>query len=254
MTLMTCHLRKERSNLVRGRIERVKYKTVADSPIFPVACGTRGLLQIIRSNSKPASFFRDRVHNLFVENLGHEELEEIISVCSGVQFLVLFQNFGEVPSLIATRPRRLSLHLTDVPKSVDSPQLPNSIFNFVTHLDLFDSAHPNSGEVVACLAQLAALTHLALWKDSTDLRDVLVRCGRLQTLVDMHNFERRSENLQSIDDVRYVCMVVSDEDYLEEWIIATRGGLDFWARADAFIAKKRRGEIKPSSPISHFSC
>jgi hypothetical protein len=70
----------------------------------------------------------------------------------------------------------------------------------------------------------------------------------------MHNFERRSENLQSIDDVRYVCMVVSDEDYLEEWIIATRGGLDFWARADAFIAKKRRGEIKPSSPISHFSC
>lgn len=232
----------------------MKYKTVADSPIFPVACGTRGLLQTIRSNSKPASFFRDRVHNLFVENLGHEELEEIISVCSGVQFLVLFQNFGEVPSLIATRPRRLSLHLTDVPKSVDSPQLPNSIFNFVTHLDLFDSAHPNSGEVVACLAQLAALTHLALWKGSTDLRDVLVRCGRLQTLVDMHNFERRSENLQSIDDVRYVCMVVSDEDYLEEWIIATRGGLDFWARADAFIAKKRRGEIKPSSPISHFSC
>jgi hypothetical protein len=41
-------------------------------------------------------------------------------------------------------------------------------------------------------------------------------------------------------------MVVSDEDYVIEWIIGTRGGFDFWARADAFIAKKRRGEIHPS--------
>jgi hypothetical protein len=54
----------------------VKYQTVADSKIYCVACGTRGLLRTIRSNSKPAIFFRDRVQNLFVEDLRDEELEE----------------------------------------------------------------------------------------------------------------------------------------------------------------------------------
>jgi hypothetical protein len=54
----------------------VKYQTVADIKIYSVACGTRGLLPTIRSHSKPAIFFRDRVQNLFVEDLRNEELEE----------------------------------------------------------------------------------------------------------------------------------------------------------------------------------
>ncbi|KAJ7605939.1 hypothetical protein DFH06DRAFT_1348359 [Mycena polygramma] len=55
------------------------------------------------------------------------------------------------------------------------------------------------------------------------------------------------DDLAPIDDARVVYMAVSDAKYEEEWVIGTRGGLDFWARADAFIAKKRRGEIEPSS-------
>jgi hypothetical protein len=41
-------------------------------------------------------------------------------------------------------------------------------------------------------------------------------------------------------------MNVSEDDYVIEWVIGARGGWDFWARADAFIAKRQMGEIEPS--------
>jgi hypothetical protein len=31
------------------------------------------------------------------------------------------------------------------------------------------------------------------------------------------------------------------------WLAQTRGGIDFWARADAFVEKKRHNEIQPGS-------
>jgi hypothetical protein len=52
-----------------------------------------------------------------------------------------------------------------------------------------------------------------------------------------------------IDDVNFVYMDLGYRNvYLcDGWLAQTRGGIDFWARADAFVEKKRRGEIQPSS-------
>jgi hypothetical protein len=208
-----------------------------------VTCTARGILQAIRSDSKPASFFRDRVQNLFIKHLSDEEQEEILSICNRVQFLVLFERLKQIPSLRVTRPCRLSLYL-NLEVDMNFAALANPVFTCVTHLDLFDLVHPD--ETIATLASLPALTHLGLWNGSTEPAGVLIKCGRLQTLINMYNYVPPSDEPQPTDDVRYVCMAISDEDYLEDWIIATQGGLDFWARADAFIAKKRRGEIKPS--------
>ncbi|KAF7377298.1 hypothetical protein MSAN_00150200 [Mycena sanguinolenta] len=237
------------SHRVNEWIERIKYRTVADRALPTISCRTLSLLGAIRSNSKPASFFRDRVRHLFVEGLSDEVLDEILSACSEVQSLVLFQTVGHVPSLGATRPRRLSLYLHDLSEDGDSPRLSRPIFAFVTHLDLFDFVHNNADKFVAELALLPALTHLALWQNSMrspELTDLLARCSRLKALIQMHG-SMPLDPAQSVDDVRFVAMIVSDDDYPNEWAIGTEGGVDFWARADAFIAKKRRGEIKPSS-------
>jgi hypothetical protein len=40
---------------------------------------------------------------------------------------------------------------------------------------------------------------------------------------------------------------VANDGYEQDWFDGVNDGLYFWARAELFIAKKRRGEIKPSS-------
>ncbi|KAJ7182925.1 hypothetical protein C8R43DRAFT_1116537 [Mycena crocata] len=55
------------------------------------------------------------------------------------------------------------------------------------------------------------------------------------------------EDTLSIDDVPVVGIVLEDDDYEADWVAGTKGGSDFWARADAFVGKRRRGEIEPKS-------
>ncbi|KAJ6482678.1 hypothetical protein C8R45DRAFT_1002141 [Mycena sanguinolenta] len=237
------------SHRVNEWIERIKYRTVAGRALPTVTCRTLGLLEVIRFNAKPASFFRDRVRHLYVEDLPNEALDAILSACSEVQSLVLFQTVGYIPSLGATRPRRLSLYLHDLDEDEHSTRLHSPMFAFVTHLDLFDFVHHNADKFVGELGLLPALTHLALWQNSmrtSELTDLLARCSKLEALIQMHG-SLPLDSTQSIDDVRFVAMIVPDENYPEEWVLGTEGGMDFWARADVFIAKKRRGEIKPSS-------
>ncbi|KAJ7628262.1 hypothetical protein DFH06DRAFT_1338706 [Mycena polygramma] len=46
----------------------------------------------------------------------------------------------------------------------------------------------------------------------------------------------------TIRDQRFVVMVIPDSE--ADWKIGARGGADFWVRAEEFISRKRRGEIK----------
>ncbi|KAF7369321.1 hypothetical protein MVEN_00260400 [Mycena venus] len=242
------------SHRVYEWIEKIKYRTVTPGDHFTAMCTVPSLQRAIRSNSKLGSFFRDYIQHLFVKNLNNDELEEIFSACSGTRSLVLFQGIKrieQIPSIGATRPRRLSLYVNDLLDTKNPPRLPlPPMFTFVTHLDLFDQRHHN--HTIGHLVGLPALTHLALWENSMDTAertDVLTRCRGLETLIEMHGIlsDWDPERLPSIADVRFMAMVISDEDYLEDWVFGTKGGLDFWARADIFIAKKRRGEIKPES-------
>jgi hypothetical protein len=49
-------------------------------------------------------------------------------------------------------------------------------------------------------------------------------------------------------------MFVQSPDVERGWIAQTRGGTDHWARAEAFVEKKRRGEIQPGSSALIFLC
>ncbi|KAJ7488973.1 hypothetical protein FB451DRAFT_681221 [Mycena latifolia] len=236
-------------------IERIKYRTVTSTGAG-LFCPFRVVQQAIRSNSKPAGFFHDRVRNLFIETtfIGEDELQEILSVCSGIRSLVLYAFSGPstLRSLGAIKPQRLSLFLTGLFQDLRSVDPSHPVFTFVTHFDLFDSLvnTPDFQSVWANLILFPALTHLSLLRfgGSTIGRDLLAANMKLEVLVHMQGSgEYPHDALPSIDDPRFVAMVLSDDEYESDWLAGTKGGLDFWARAELFIAKKRRGEIQPSS-------
>ncbi|KAJ7131398.1 isoprenoid synthase domain-containing protein [Mycena epipterygia] len=243
------------SQRVHEWIERIKYITVTPSG-SGASCPLNALQHAVRSDSKPASFFHDRVRNLFVQpsKLKEDELREILSACSGVRFLALMlPSAGPsiLPSLGAMKPRRLCFYLTDFFTSVDSTALSHSMFTSVTHLDIFDHMGDSAFQQWSWsdFGLLPALTHLSLFKfpSSAVGTELLSKCKTLEVLIRMDSTGNPYDNPLSIEDVRFVCMVMEDDAYVGDWIIGTKGGMDFWARADAFVAKRRRGEIKPDS-------
>jgi hypothetical protein len=126
------------------------------------------------------------------------------------------------------------------------------LFASLTHLDLFETLDDLS--FWSGLALLPVLTHLAFLElhQSNLVNELFSTCRKLEVLISMYSekvlFEQRILAGDDMDEIeeRFVLMVVTSEDYVVEWQIGTQGGMDFWARADAFVAKKRRGEIEPS--------
>jgi hypothetical protein len=134
------------------------------------------------------------------------------------------------------------------------------MFTLLTHYDIFDFEDPR--RQVSFLAQLPVLTHFATFFDvspgrdfSARARDILAACKSLRVFVSRPLVVMGSlGSLPSTDDVRFVYMVFRSPDIERGWIAQTRGGTDFWARADAFVEKKRRGEIQPGSFALIFLC
>ncbi|KAJ7771110.1 hypothetical protein DFH07DRAFT_768492 [Mycena maculata] len=252
---------------VVNRIERIQYTTFT-SVNDPSATPFRVLRNAVQSKSKPPSFFRDRVRNLFLQDdilvaepgLDEEGLKAILSTCGGIQCLALPRDLvtpSILPYLEAMKLRRLTVNLRSLFSGVPS-DLAHPTFTYVSHLDIFDSIrrlHVLPHFSWSTLTLLPGLTHLVLSDLGPDTlsitvaTEVLACCKRLEVLVGVaiHDFRDRL----SINDPRFVHMSLSDDDYARDWVAATRGELDLWARAELFIAKKRRGEIKPG-PYSRF--
>ncbi|KAJ7445997.1 hypothetical protein B0H11DRAFT_2086239 [Mycena galericulata] len=238
------------SKHVHDWIERIQYLTFCDRTARPLP-SIRLLRNAIHSKSKPSSFFHDRVRNLFMSNPAG--LDEILSACSAVRSLVLFSSGGPqtLPALDVMPLRRLGFHLTAVFRGMDS--VDPGLFTLITHLDIFEPLekilkdYPNF--LRSTLALLPALTHLGLYKlNSPPLAtELLTICTKLEVLLGIHNYVPDLNELLPVDDPRFVSIYVSDTEYCRDWIAGTRRGLDFWARAEDFIAKKRSGEIKPDA-------
>ncbi|KAJ7446017.1 hypothetical protein B0H11DRAFT_2249198 [Mycena galericulata] len=204
---------------------------------------------------KPTQFFDNNVQHLFVDSVTDDEVEEILSACTGIRSFVLF---GSSPSLLPTvlrlRPQKLAIQLDTLFGRIDLVDFTLPLFTTITHLDLYDIPSefirpwPN-------LALLPALTHVALLADTPlDVKkQVLRNCSRVEVLVNMHIHSTTSfEWSPFVEDVRFVSIILKTTDYKTDWESGANGGIDFWARADKFVAKKRRGEIKPSLLPSYF--
>ncbi|KAJ6592461.1 hypothetical protein B0H19DRAFT_1245335 [Mycena capillaripes] len=124
----------------------------------------------------------------------------------------------------------------------------------LTHLALYEekSGDQYGWDTWNQLASLPALTHLAISEGLARaiFPQVLGECRRLLVaIIPFYYFEDdprdASSFAETLYDPRVVVMMVLD--YKEDWKTGARGGDDYWARADAFVARKRKGEIKSDS-------
>ncbi|KAJ7342933.1 hypothetical protein DFH08DRAFT_1081917 [Mycena albidolilacea] len=240
-----------------ARIGRMKYITVVADSQVPVGCQCPGpvLLQAIQSNSKPASFFHRHVVHAFIAS---KQPEQILSACSGIQNLVLIVMTHPdpaesiTPSLAAMKPRQLTLPWTTLLTVID-PR--HSIFTILTQFHLYRSVQlGQAAQLPSFLAQLHVLTHftmatLPIGRTGTTIwpalaMEILTGCQALKVLI---TTDSGLETRPSIDDIRFVYMRLRYPCFQDGWLAETQGGIDHWACADAFIAKRQRGEIQPAS-------
>ncbi|KAJ7304627.1 hypothetical protein DFH08DRAFT_1089185 [Mycena albidolilacea] len=237
-------------------IEPLRYRTFTLTGTASVCPQLRFLKQAVKS--KPPQFIHDNVWYLCAaDDFFGDSLADILPVCTGLRSLVIFHVHPRMlTQLEATRPRRLSAPIQDFfLKDRVSFDLTFPVFSSLTHLDVFDGLDLDLWSNWSGLALLPLLTHLAFLalEDAVVANILAILCPKLLVLVSMYSDEKNhlrflSDGVDRDDsDPRFVSMVLSSEAYALDWQIGIRGGMDFWARADAFVAKKRRGEIEPKS-------
>ncbi|KAJ7894966.1 hypothetical protein B0H14DRAFT_2334180 [Mycena olivaceomarginata] len=236
-------------------IEPLRYRTFTIMS-SPSSCPRFRLLKKA-IQYKPAQFIHDHVWHLLADRDKNYEpgpFGDILRGCTGIRSLVFFHVHPHMLShLQALRPLRLSAPLGSVfgggevnEFTVDFT-LP--MFSFITHLDVFDILELDPWSSWSTIGLLPRLTHLAFLELSNTWADkILVTCPRLLVLVSMYCEEPM--HLAAADrecsDPRFLWMVLATDAYTLDWQTGIQGGMDFWARADVFVAKKSRGEIEPS--------
>ncbi|KAJ7225192.1 hypothetical protein C8J57DRAFT_1731152, partial [Mycena rebaudengoi] len=134
--------------------------------------------------------------------------------------------------------------------------LQHPLFAAASHLDIFnyfdiEKEEPEAMRWLKHLSALPALTHLAFSSPPNPqvMYFVLDSCPRLDVLLIVFPVIGKNtakEYLKHIADhfcdSRFVAAIY--KDYYSDWELGARGGKDIWARAEEFIARKKRGEIE----------
>ncbi|KAJ7635748.1 hypothetical protein DFH06DRAFT_661564 [Mycena polygramma] len=204
--------------------------------------------------SKPSSFFH-AVHHLFIDSsseLSRQEARDLLRLCAKVTNFAVIGDFSEsglLPILAEMQIERLSTCLHDLFGSPSDVDLAHPLFLSITHLDIF--ANLAEPYMYAQLATLPSLTHVCLNGDvGWDIfRTLLSDCKMLVLLVDLWqpHSDPRAEAFAAeapFQDDRFVVGVYNK--YWVDWEAGAEGREDFWAKAEAFVARKRSGEVKES--------
>jgi len=114
------------------------------------------------------------------------------------------------------------------------------VFATITHFEVFDDAIER--EIWSGLALLPSLTHLCFNYDGpVDVwLDLLATCKSLRVLVVL---DRSLAHSELAKDPRFVAMGCALET--KDWRMGAHTGIDYWSRAEDFIAKRRSGELDP---------
>lgn len=215
---------------------------------------------IFAADAKPATFIQNAVRHVFLGILRGrptwETKKKLFSKCSkAINVLMDGQIDSDLYLLLdIMHPQKLSICLPAFPLEWDHSTLSRPFFLSVTHLELFQ---PNSDELElpiwddwSRLASLPSLTHLCVSQElGVILPHAIRECPRLAVgIIAFWGYEAQdgmefTEGL-TWGDPRLVVMVMVIDSFTEDWELGARGGDDFWARADAFIARKRVGEIE----------
>ncbi|KAF8205455.1 hypothetical protein K438DRAFT_1817870, partial [Mycena galopus ATCC 62051] len=246
---------------VRSWIEPLLYRNLSivhdefrrDEAVDVIRISTSNCLKVL--DSKPTSFLHDHVRTLALTRVPSDSAALILSRCTGVLCLAMFQtappNLSMLPLVAAMALRYIS---ADVDRLFGLPGIDfgHSIFASLSHLDLFEAPASESWPTDIC--RLPRLTHLSFNLDDThrqnigftSFRTILTDCKSLEVLVLIFSEESDQEDFDQHQyfslDSRSVTMVVNE--FLEDWERGATGGVDYWVRAEIFIEKRRSGEIK----------
>ncbi|KAJ7650480.1 hypothetical protein FB45DRAFT_1017867 [Roridomyces roridus] len=184
-----------------------------------------------RISSTTSGVLRHSVRHLYIDHLPNRVEELHLSLCENVHDLWLYlADYTSVLDLLGSLPlRRLYCCVEDPLHSV-TPDFTHPIFAQLTHLEIFPGTTP-SVSAWAGLALIPNLTHLAF----SD-----------------HDFVELVPNLlQSFKFLRVVILLadpsriaMSCNNYTRDWHMGALVGLDYWARAEEFIAQRRSRAVE----------
>lgn len=188
------------------------------------------------------------VRHLFLENGEKDDINTVLTTCSGVTNLFLC-GAAVGPSVLSgmhsLQKLNASLSLIFSYRAVD---ITHSMFRNITHLEIFDS-YFDDVSMWTRVSLVPHLTHLAF-----NFPDILIACPgilqacpKLQYLVflptpalsDITTHAKQCELLR--EDIRFVAMMC--RQFEADWKMGAYSGEDYWARAEAFVAAKRAGTI-----------
>ncbi|KAJ6564435.1 hypothetical protein B0H19DRAFT_1141066 [Mycena capillaripes] len=201
--------------------------------------------------SKPASFLHHAVRNLFCVVRPHQKL--VLMQCRGIENLWiggLPDRLSDVFLLIEDLPlQQLYCNLTDLFGPQRQIDFTHRLFARITRLELFDRPDSFDPKIWCNLGLIPQLTHLAfsepasgtIWpsllRTCHSLR-VLVALGRIRMQAVVNSHQDKEE---LVKDARFVAIDL--DDVITDWYMGAHAGINYWSRAEDFIAKRRSGEI-----------
>ncbi|KAJ7662751.1 hypothetical protein DFH06DRAFT_1471509 [Mycena polygramma] len=213
--------------------------------------GNPGMASALLSamSTKPPQFFRAVRHlDLDSGDLGPGASLRLFWLCNKIVDLIIRPNSTNpilLPILAQMRVQRLSMYLGLMFRG--SINLQHKLFHSGTHLDIFD--RQGVLEALSDVPKLPALTHLCLHSSipRDDILKVLSECPRLSILLVQYSIMREDEyygeaQFPHVYDARFVISL--DDKYWEDWVAGAKGFPGVWSAAEAFVARKRKGEIE----------
>ncbi|KAJ7480311.1 hypothetical protein B0H11DRAFT_2233436 [Mycena galericulata] len=197
--------------------------------------------------SKPPTFFRHSVRNLLLYCIPNSQ--EILTVCTGVENLWIVGRAAGQFDFSAQQLPTLKHLYTDYLEWLFGPPATRPLFPQLTHLELMGPTEVDEEDIdilLSSVSQLPQLTHLAFYEEgfTSIFLPLLETCGSLEVLVFISGkLLRELEYENSLaNDLRFVVLPTSSK-WFEDWQSGLHTGVDYWSRAECFIAKRRSGEI-----------
>nr|GAT52462.1 predicted protein [Mycena chlorophos] len=246
---------------VKEWVEPLLYRTLLFCPRSYTdipSCSTQTFQQLL--DAKSSDYLALNVHNLLLWDINMNDVPPILECLTGLRNIFLFpDNYrGESFTIHCKRNGQLR-HLYCTSSNLE-PTFDDAIFSRLTHLELFTGI-PDNPNAVHTLASLPSLSHLALDKVLVPdrlqaLLHVPLSETRLRTVVILANVEDGTA-LDHILKTDMRLVVLGPFKYIQDWVHGVTLGVDFWTRADDWIAKRLSGEVdrnayhisRSSSPV-----
>jgi len=198
-------------------------------------------------DSKPPGFFAAVVKTLLLSGLKAESAVHILSVCTGVQSLAVWNakpHNGLLLRVSQLPLRRLSMPFGHVATILTTPATPPTWLKSLTHLDssfMFDVKVSD----LERLRQLPRLTHVALFAfkaGPSHAKAVCDSCPQLRVLVILISEDRTlptaiMEAYHSLDN--RIVVAPFPPDPVRDWEVAHFGLPDMWDRVERVVAEQQ---------------